>query len=281
MRAVPTAAARAAADRGGAALSAGGARCFRSDRRRDRAARRGERERHLDGQRGAVVRGQVAGAAPRPFSGRPSRTSICRISAVLASRRFRARGRRRRHPHGTRELSGAAGRPAVRRDDDAGVRSGAARGQPSAAPAGGPSPPRPAARRRLHRVAALAGARRGRERRRAARADLHRRGMVVQAAAEGQGVALARSALAAGDLAAGRLVQPFDVSIPYDLAYYLVCPEATARAPEDRRRSASWLLAEAAVPAARQNAGRRLDPAAGQRLPAARPSSSSSRAASR
>ncbi|MGH6914593.1 MAG: transcriptional regulator GcvA, partial [Geminicoccales bacterium] len=46
--------------------------------------------------------------------------------------------------------------------------------------------------------------------------------MVVQAAAEGQGVALARKVLAAGDLAAGRLVQPFEVSIPHDLAYYLV-----------------------------------------------------------
>jgi LysR family glycine cleavage system transcriptional activator len=68
-------------------------------------------------------------------------------------------------------------------------------------------------------------------------------GMVVQAAAEGQGVALARRVLAAGDLAAGRLIQPFDVIIPHDLAYYLVCPEATA----DRAKIAafrSWLLAE-------------------------------------
>jgi LysR family glycine cleavage system transcriptional activator len=84
--------------------------------------------------------------------------------------------------------------------------------------------------------------------------------IVVQAAAEGQGVALARSALAAGDLAAGRLVQPFDVSIPHDLAYYLVCPDATA----DRskiRRFREWLLAEAAASEARQNADR-VDPAA-------------------
>ena len=68
-------------------------------------------------------------------------------------------------------------------------------------------------------------------------------GMVVQAAAEGQGVALARRVLAAGDLAAGRLIQPFDVTIPHDLAYYLVCPEATA----DQAKIAafrSWLLAE-------------------------------------
>ena len=70
-------------------------------------------------------------------------------------------------------------------------------------------------------------------------------GMVVQAAAEGQGVALARRLLAAGDLAAGRLIQPFDVSIPHDLAYYLVCPEATAEQPKIAAFRA-WLMAEAA-----------------------------------
>jgi LysR family glycine cleavage system transcriptional activator len=68
--------------------------------------------------------------------------------------------------------------------------------------------------------------------------------MVVQAAAEGQGVALARSVLAAGDLAAGRLVRPFEISVPHDLAYYLVSPEATAEQPRIRAFRA-WLLAEA------------------------------------
>jgi LysR family glycine cleavage system transcriptional activator len=70
-------------------------------------------------------------------------------------------------------------------------------------------------------------------------------GMVVQAAAEGQGVALGRLALAAWDLAAGRLTRPFDVSMPHDLAYYLVCPEATAERPRIAAVRA-WLLAEAA-----------------------------------
>jgi LysR family glycine cleavage system transcriptional activator len=69
--------------------------------------------------------------------------------------------------------------------------------------------------------------------------------MVVQAAAEGQGVALARTALAAWDIAAGRLVRPFDVSMPHDLAYYLVCPEASAERPRIAAVRA-WLLAEAA-----------------------------------
>jgi LysR family transcriptional regulator, glycine cleavage system transcriptional activator len=70
-------------------------------------------------------------------------------------------------------------------------------------------------------------------------------GMVVQAAAEGQGVALGRLALAAWDLAAGRLIRPFDVSMPHDLAYYLACPEATAERPRIAAVR-SWLLEEAA-----------------------------------
>jgi LysR family glycine cleavage system transcriptional activator len=69
--------------------------------------------------------------------------------------------------------------------------------------------------------------------------------MVVQAAAEGQGVALARRQLAAGDLAAGRLIQPFEVTIPHDLAYFLVCPAATAGQPKIAAFR-DWLLAEAA-----------------------------------
>ena len=80
--------------------------------------------------------------------------------------------------------------------------------------------------------------------------------MVVQAAAEGQGVALARrSALAAGDLAAGRLVKPFEVSLPHELTYYLVCPEATAERPKIAAFRA-WLLAEAARPRAAGPPGR-------------------------
>ncbi len=55
--------------------------------------------------------------------------------------------------------------------------------------------------------------------------------MVVQAAVEGLGLALARSALAAADLAAGRLVRPFDVSLPAEFAYYIVCPPAHTEQP--------------------------------------------------
>jgi LysR family transcriptional regulator, glycine cleavage system transcriptional activator len=68
--------------------------------------------------------------------------------------------------------------------------------------------------------------------------------MLLQAAIEGQGVALGRRALASADIAAGRLVRPFDVPLPFDLAYYLVCPLATAERPRIRAFR-DWLLAEA------------------------------------
>ena len=67
--------------------------------------------------------------------------------------------------------------------------------------------------------------------------------MVLQAAVGGQGVALGRSALAADDLAAGRLVRPFAVSLPVDSAYYIVCPPSTAHRPKVVAFR-SWLMAE-------------------------------------
>ncbi len=67
--------------------------------------------------------------------------------------------------------------------------------------------------------------------------------LVLQAAVDGQGVALGRSALAAADLAAGRLVRPFDLSLEAKYAYYLVCPQATAESPKIASFRA-WLLAE-------------------------------------
>ncbi len=66
---------------------------------------------------------------------------------------------------------------------------------------------------------------------------------VLQAAAEGQGVALGRGVLAAADLEAGRLVRPFDLSLEAKYAYYLVCPQATAESPKIASFRA-WLLAE-------------------------------------
>lgn len=53
----------------------------------------------------------------------------------------------------------------------------------------------------------------------------------LQAAIDGAGVVLGWSYLARDDLAAGRLVAPFDLQLPLGSAFYLVCPEADADTP--------------------------------------------------
>jgi LysR family glycine cleavage system transcriptional activator len=56
--------------------------------------------------------------------------------------------------------------------------------------------------------------------------------VILQAAIEGQGIALARGLLVADDLAAGRLVRCTGPSFPSDFAYYFVWPEETPMLPE-------------------------------------------------
>ncbi len=68
--------------------------------------------------------------------------------------------------------------------------------------------------------------------------------MLIEAAMAGQGVALARGVLAADELAAGRLVRPFTLSLPTEYAYYLVCPRNTAEQPKIAAFR-EWLLGEA------------------------------------
>ena len=70
--------------------------------------------------------------------------------------------------------------------------------------------------------------------------------LAIDAAIEGQGVAMVRSALDAADLLAGRLVRPFTVERPAPYAYWVVCPKATAERPKIRAFR-DWLLAEAAT----------------------------------
>ncbi len=65
--------------------------------------------------------------------------------------------------------------------------------------------------------------------------------LVLQAAADGLGVALGRLMLAADDLRAGRLVQLFDLALPNDFSYWLVYAHATAQRPEAAAFRA-WLL---------------------------------------
>lgn len=68
--------------------------------------------------------------------------------------------------------------------------------------------------------------------------------MVLKAAAEGQGVALGCTSLVADDLAAGRLVWPFDICMPVRFAYHLLCPAGAAGDPAVAAFR-EWLLAEA------------------------------------
>jgi LysR family transcriptional regulator, glycine cleavage system transcriptional activator len=68
--------------------------------------------------------------------------------------------------------------------------------------------------------------------------------MAIQAAMEGLGVALGRFHLVEADIAAGRLVAPFDTVLPQDAGYYVVAPEATADTPKIARFR-DWLIASA------------------------------------
>jgi LysR family glycine cleavage system transcriptional activator len=52
--------------------------------------------------------------------------------------------------------------------------------------------------------------------------------MTVQAAIDGFGVAMGRTSYVEADIAKGRLVVPFKITLPANAGFYLVCPEATA-----------------------------------------------------
>lgn len=66
--------------------------------------------------------------------------------------------------------------------------------------------------------------------------------MAIQAAMEGLGVALGRTHLVEADIAAGRLVAPFDVTLPQDAGYYVVSPKQMADAPKISLLR-NWLIA--------------------------------------
>jgi LysR family glycine cleavage system transcriptional activator len=73
---------------------------------------------------------------------------------------------------------------------------------------------------------------------------LNRASMLIDAAAEGQGVALARTTLAAWDLIHDRLVKPFPITLPLSKSYWIVCPKTTASLPK-LVAFRDWLLAQA------------------------------------
>jgi LysR family transcriptional regulator, glycine cleavage system transcriptional activator len=66
--------------------------------------------------------------------------------------------------------------------------------------------------------------------------------MTLQAAIDGIGVAMGRTSYVETDVAKGRLVVPFKITLPADAGFYLVSPEARA---ESVKLSAfrQWLLA--------------------------------------
>ncbi len=70
--------------------------------------------------------------------------------------------------------------------------------------------------------------------------------LAVQAALDGFGVALGDSNLVADDLAAGRLIKPFELSLkaPADFAYYIISPQESAEQPMIKAFR-DWCLTEA------------------------------------
>lgn len=69
--------------------------------------------------------------------------------------------------------------------------------------------------------------------------------LVMEAAADGQGVALSIDVLAAADLATGRLVVPFGPGLPLNHGYYIIYPQHSDH-PERIAVFRDWLLEEAA-----------------------------------
>lgn len=72
--------------------------------------------------------------------------------------------------------------------------------------------------------------------------------LAVQAAVDGHGVALGDSTLVADDLASGRLVKPFELSLrsPAQFAYHLITRKETAERPMTKAFR-NWIIAEAAA----------------------------------
>jgi len=73
--------------------------------------------------------------------------------------------------------------------------------------------------------------------------------MAIDAAIDGQGVALARTALAAWDLRRGRLVRPFEAALTVPYAYWIVSPRSSAELPKVAAFR-QWLLDQAQEDAA-------------------------------
>jgi len=75
--------------------------------------------------------------------------------------------------------------------------------------------------------------------------------LMIQAAIDGLGVALSQGVLSGDDLAAGRLVRPFQLGVSTESAYYFVAPKGSGARPKVAAFR-DWLFAEAAAYKAQQ-----------------------------
>jgi LysR family glycine cleavage system transcriptional activator len=72
---------------------------------------------------------------------------------------------------------------------------------------------------------------------------LNHASMLIDAAIDGHGIALARTTLAATDQISGRLIRPFQTALPLRNTYWIVSPQATSMLPKIAAFR-DWLLAE-------------------------------------
>lgn len=70
--------------------------------------------------------------------------------------------------------------------------------------------------------------------------------LALQAAIDGRGIAVSRRSIAAGEIAAGRLVKLFPLEVPTDLAYWYVTADRARETPLMQRFRA-WIMAEVAA----------------------------------
>src|SRR5262252_1722223 len=89
--------------------------------------------------------------------------------------------------------------------------------------------------------------------------SLNHASMLIDAAIDGQGIALARTMLAANDLIARRLVRPFRTALPLKNTYWMVCPKATRALPKITAFR-DWLLTEVAADRQRLAAVNKIAP---------------------
>ena len=73
--------------------------------------------------------------------------------------------------------------------------------------------------------------------------SFHDPNLALQAAVDGLGIAMGYAELAEQDIAAGRLVYPFDLMVRHAFSYHLVYPATRARSPKVKVFR-SWILAE-------------------------------------